>query len=224
MFGTLKKQQTKTKTSSNVRQVCERQILFGMFSRAPANFITAQRMDLKNVLGGGEGFWGWLRRESEEGGSGDVETSPPIYLTATTPTARCPLLSGTVPPPPSTLISAPKLPGRHSVSALGIGSTNQSHPHKPPSTCRTVEGNRFGKPEPWLCCWTALRSRQPSSACSAAGSRGGGRNARSAKVHLLLCSVRGVIGGAADRGGELFCLIIVSWISVVCLVIDFRYF
>lgn len=58
-FGTLKKkQQTKTKmfASSNVRQVCQRQILFGMFSRAHANFITAQRMDLKNVLGGGEGF------------------------------------------------------------------------------------------------------------------------------------------------------------------------
>lgn len=56
--GKLKKQQTKTKmfASSNIRQVCAMQILFGMFSRAPANFITAQRMDLKNVLGGGERF------------------------------------------------------------------------------------------------------------------------------------------------------------------------
>lgn len=120
---------------------------------------------------------------------------------ATTPTAQCPLLYGTPAAPP--LLPSSSLPqscpGDTLCLHLASGAQTRAIP-TPPSPYRAVEGNRFGKPEPWLCCWTALRSRQPTSACSAAGSRGGGRNARSAKVHLLLCSVIGVIEGAADQG------------------------
>lgn len=148
-----------------------------------------------------------MRRESEEGGAGDPETSPPVYLTAIYRRepprqqlgARC-FMVRQLPLP----LLHPHLCPKVAWVTLCVHTRHQEHkpepPHKPPSPCRAVEGNRFSKPEPWLCCWTALRSPQPTTACSAAGSRGGGRNAQSAKVHLLFCFIRGVIGGAADRG------------------------
>lgn len=54
----------------------------------------------------------------------------------------------------------------------------------------TEGGDRkLGVAEPgsWLCCWPAATMQEPTTAWSAAGSGGGGRNVPSAKVNLELC-------------------------------------
>lgn len=51
------------------------------------------------------------------------------------------------------------------------------------------------EPEPWLCCWAAGVMQEHTTAWSAAGSGGGGKNAPSAKVNPGVCWRRMVLVG-----------------------------
>lgn len=50
-----------------------------------------------------------------------------------------------------------------------------------------VEKIGVAEPGPWLCCWAAGVMQEPTTAWSAAGSGGGGKNAPSAKVNPGVC-------------------------------------
>lgn len=109
--------------------------------------------------------WIWDLEEVEGGRSrrpGDTHLSDSHLTQRVSVPAAAPRL------PPASPLPPPCLPFsvRSCEGTLGVCAQHQEE-----STAR-----------PWLCCRTAPTLPQPSTACSAAGSRGGERDARSAKV------------------------------------------
>lgn len=163
---------------------------FGRISRAPANFITARRLDLKC-----SGRWGGILRvgaagvregrekEEEEDGEETPRSPHPTYPTAIY--SRLPEVSQQHHLAPHALSRAHNPPPRPKVrcwTLCRVLTQRQDSEVGWPTPRRGSD--RFGhRPtEPWLCCWMALQWRLPTSACSAAGLKGGGRDAQSAKV------------------------------------------
>lgn len=131
---------------------------------------------------GGERGGERSQRQTEEGGAGDQETSQPIYLTAIYHSeSMCQQLCACFMvdwlPPPLLVQSC--------IGALCLHWASGTH-QSPQGSWRDRSAS-VCEAELWLYWWTVLPPRQPTTAWSAAGSRGGGRNAASAKV--FLCTV-----------------------------------
>lgn len=135
---------------------------------------------------GFENGWRERRREKPETDRGGRSRRPvdiPAHLSdshlpqrVNVPTALC-LLHGR--------LAAPPLLVQSCIGALCLHWASGTH-QSPQGSWRDRSAS-VCEAELWLYWWTVLPPRQPTTAWSAAGSRGGGRNAASAKV--FLCTV-----------------------------------
>lgn len=135
---------------------------------------------------GFENGWRERRREKPETDRGGRSRRPgdiPAHLSdshlpqrVNVPTALC-LLHGR--------LAAPPLLVQSCIGALCLHWASGTH-QSPQGSWRDRSAS-VCEAELWLYWWTVLPLRQPTTAWSAAGSRGGGRNAASAKV--FLCTV-----------------------------------